>query len=78
LLLQPMTGGQSSFEVANRICDHFKQNPIVVNDSPVPMKLFGGVSSLSLSDDDGSAMLIRADNALSLAKKSGNKDVGIA
>lgn len=77
LLLQPMTGGQSSFEVANRICEHFKQHPIVVNDSPVPMRIFGGVSSLLLADDDGSAMLIRADNALSLAKKAGDSDVGI-
>lgn len=71
LLLQPMTQPQNAFEFANRVCEHFKQHPITLNESVVPVKLSAGVSSLQKDDEDGTAMLKRADFALDAARKNG-------
>lgn len=75
--LQPMTQGQSAVEFAKRLCDHFRQHPLTINESVVPMKICAGVSSLGSEDDDGSAMLMRADSALNAARKKGQGEVVI-
>jgi PleD family two-component response regulator len=70
-----MTQVKSSVEFAKRICEHFKQHPIMLHESAVPLKIFGGVSGLMSEDDDGNAMLLRADNALHQAKKRGESEI---
>jgi diguanylate cyclase (GGDEF)-like protein len=75
LFLQPMTQMKSSIEFATRICEHFKQHPITLHESVVPLKIFGGVSGLLSEDEDGNAMLLRADNALHQAKKRGEGEI---
>jgi diguanylate cyclase (GGDEF)-like protein len=77
LFLQPMTAAESAFEFAKRICEHFKQHPLTLNEIAVPIKMCAGISSLHTEDDDGSAMLMRADQALNDARKTGQNKVVI-
>jgi diguanylate cyclase (GGDEF)-like protein len=77
LFLQPMTSAQNAFEFASRVCEHFKQHPITLNESTVQIRMSAGVSTLYLEDEDGSAMLRRADMALDAARKRGQGEVAV-
>lgn len=77
LFLQPMTSMKSSTEVAIRIRTHFEHNPIVINEITVPIGISIGISSLRPSDEDGTAMLMRADRATSAARKKGINQIAV-
>lgn len=75
--LLPMTTLDNAHEVARRIRDHFVKYPIILNESAVAFGLSIGIASLEDSDDDGNAMLLRADRALSVARKGGPNKIEV-
>lgn len=77
LLLQPMATAENANEFAKRICRHFNENPIIIDEIHVPFSLSVGVSSLSSLDEDGSAMILRAESAASEARANGQNQTVI-
>jgi diguanylate cyclase (GGDEF)-like protein len=70
-LLQPMTHVEGAEEAARRVQSGLSENPLHVANADVPVAISAGVATLGPTDDDGMALLLRADQALNAAKRLG-------
>jgi diguanylate cyclase (GGDEF)-like protein len=74
-LLQPMTPASGAEEAAQRIQRGLAEKPLKVAPADVPLAISAGVASLGGTDDEGLALLLRADQALGAAKRLGGRCV---
>ncbi len=75
VILLPETNLQGAQCLAERLCEQTRVTPFQANDMTVPVTVSIGVTTLSESDRDVSAILHRADMALYAAKQSGRNRV---
>ncbi len=74
-VLLPETEQAAAVEVADRLCQHIAERPIVTVKAAVPCTVSVGVAQMAESDNSVDDILLRADEAMFGAKRSGRNRV---
>ncbi len=75
LILLPDTGGSQASQPLNRLRQRIAENTFVNDGLEIEMSVSIGIATISSSDEDPMEIVLRADNALYFAKKSGRNKV---
>lgn len=77
VILMPETDAQGAKQLAHRICIDIREKPLHHEDIEISITVSIGISTFNLGDPDYRQILLRADNALYLAKTRGRNRIEV-